>query len=136
MASPIAIICGIGIACSKGILIKNSKVLEGLHKVNIVCFDKTGTLTQGRPDAVDEYIFERNDNNDYNNLFTKIVLLEKKSTHPLSMAVINRITGCATEYVYKDYGNVSKDTMLKDYTIIEGHGIQGCINGEIIKIVN
>jgi hypothetical protein len=49
------------------------------------------------------------------------------------MAIINRIVGCATEYVYQD--SVSKDTMVKDYTILEGSGIQGCINGEIIKIV-
>lgn len=49
LATPAAIIVGIGLGARRGILFKNGEALEILNKVNAVVFDKTGTLTEGKP---------------------------------------------------------------------------------------
>ena len=49
VASPVAVVAGLGHAARKGILIKGGERLERIGKVDVVAFDKTGTLTLGRP---------------------------------------------------------------------------------------
>lgn len=81
---PLAYFCGIGYASKKGILIKNSSVMESLEKINTAAFDKTGTLTKAELHV---------NKIEAMNGFTKIQLLEcvciaeMKSKHPIAQAV-------------------------------------------------
>lgn len=53
VATPAALMVGVGKGAEAGILIRGAEVLERVHKLNIVLFDKTGTLTRGEPDVTD-----------------------------------------------------------------------------------
>ena len=56
LATPIAIIIGVGVGSKKGILIRNVQSLEVAEKITTIVFDKTGTLTKGKLQVTDIYI--------------------------------------------------------------------------------
>lgn len=88
LATPTAIMVGVGKGAENNILIKDAESLELAHKVNAVILDKTGTITEGKPTVTDIVWSETN-----NNMFLKQVLyaLESKSEHPLAIAVVNKL---------------------------------------------
>lgn len=113
LATPTAIIVGVGKGAENGILIKDAESLEKLHSVTTVVMDKTGTLTKGQPEVVD-FI-------NHSKLTDKDILgiaysLEKNSEHPLAAAVIK-------------YALENKAPLLKitKFTNLEGQGIKGNI---------
>lgn len=115
LATPTAIIVGVGKASEHGILIKNAENLEKLASINYVVLDKTGTLTKGIPELTDIKT----------SLTTSEVLsllgsLESHSEHPLAQAV--------TTYVKKQKLSLHKVT---DFTNLEGKGLKGVINGKV-----
>lgn len=81
LATPMAIITGIGHGAKHGILAKNAEWLLKLRKSNIVAFDKTGTLTEGKPKLVEmsDMSVEQ---------IALLVSLENLSSHPLAYAVM------------------------------------------------
>lgn len=84
LATPTAIMVGIGRGARMGILIKDAAALETLSKTNILCLDKTGTLTEGKP----EVLIEAGENFiDETGIYLS---LELKSEHPLAQAVARR----------------------------------------------
>jgi P-type Cu+ transporter len=83
LATPTAMIVGVGKAAQEGILIKDAESLEKLHKVKTVVMDKTGTITKGVPEVV-ELIAVGTDQKD---ALRKLAALEKNSEHPLSKAI-------------------------------------------------
>jgi len=114
LATPTAIIVGVGKGASEGILVKDAATLEKLHKVNTVVFDKTGTITIGKPTLVDiKNISDLKDEEFISILGT----LEMKSEHPIANAIINY-----AEEKSIDLSNVS------DFENIQGKGIRGLIN--------
>lgn len=86
LATPTAIIVGVGKGAKEGILIKDAATLEKLHKVNTVVVDKTGTITKGKPTLVD--VQNLSDLKD-DELVKIIASLEKKSEHPIAHAIVN-----------------------------------------------
>ena len=83
LATPTAIMVGVGKAAENGILIKDAESLQQAKKINAVVLDKTGTITEGKPVVTNEHWAE-------NKSELKHVLLgiEKQSEHPLADAVV------------------------------------------------
>ncbi len=96
LATPTAIIVGVGKGAREGILIKDAATLEKLHKVNTVIVDKTGTITIGKPTLVDIQILaeevgpQGSPRSDLGELefISLLASLEKKSEHPIAHAVV------------------------------------------------
>ncbi len=84
LATPTALMVGIGKAASEHILIKDAVALELMRKVNVVVLDKTGTLTEGRPTVVGWLWAEAQKAN----LKNILLAAELKSEHPLAGAII------------------------------------------------
>ncbi|MGK5087050.1 heavy metal translocating P-type ATPase [Bdellovibrionota bacterium FG-2] len=88
LATPAAVIVGMGKAAERGILIRSAEALETLHKVNAVVFDKTGTLTMAKP-SLSEFHLATNAPSSYpNEALCLIASLEAQSEHPLSLAIV------------------------------------------------
>ncbi len=83
LATPTAIMVGVGKGAEKGILIKDAESLELAKKVNAIVLDKTGTITEGRPQVTGIQWLNNDDT-------TRSILMsiEKQSEHPLAEAVI------------------------------------------------
>jgi Cu2+-exporting ATPase len=88
LATPTAIMVGVGKGAENNILIKDAESLELAHKVNAVILDKTGTITEGKPVVTDLTW----DSNSENATEKQILLsLESQSEHPLAEAVVNKL---------------------------------------------
>lgn len=83
LATPTAIIVGVGKGAEKGILIKDAESLEQAEKVNAILLDKTGTITEGKPKVTNEF-WTVEDAHLKQILFS----IEKHSEHPLADAVV------------------------------------------------
>ena len=84
LATPTAIMVGVGKGAEQGILIKDAESLELAHRIQAVVLDKTGTLTTGKP-AVESLLWDADvDAGDWQNV---LYSLEKNSTHPLAEAL-------------------------------------------------
>ncbi|MES2767330.1 MAG: heavy metal translocating P-type ATPase [Bacteroidota bacterium] len=91
LATPTALMVGIGRGAEHGILIKDAEALERAFKINAVILDKTGTITNGKPEVTDIVWNEKFlKNNSYEKDFLKSVILsaESPSEHPLAEAVV------------------------------------------------
>ncbi|MFZ3010736.1 MAG: heavy metal translocating P-type ATPase [Microgenomates group bacterium] len=115
LATPTAIIVGVGKAAQNGILIKNAESLEKAHTINYMVLDKTGTITKGMPEVTD-VITEKGI--DDNKALGILASLEKKSEHPLAQAIIE----------YAKLKDVAFQEVV-DFGILEGKGLQGKIKG-------
>jgi len=115
LATPTAIIVGIGKGAREGILIKDAATLEKLHAVDTVVVDKTGTLTKGRPTLV--HVENLSDLSD-DRLLSIIASLEKKSEHPIAHAIV-----CHVE----DAGLALQD--VSGFESLQGRGLRGRIDG-------
>lgn len=121
LATPTAIIVGVGKGAEHGILIKNAEGLEKLSSINTIVFDKTGTITKGRPEVTDIVIVDTQFSE--NELLQLAASVEKLSEHPLAQAI--------AEYaVQKSLDLVPVD----NFTALEGIGVQATINTQKIYI--
>ena len=114
LATPTAIIVGVGKGASEGILVKDAATLEKLHKVDTIVFDKTGTITIGKPTLVE---IKNLSNLKDEEMITILGTLEKKSEHPIASAIIN----------YTKEKNIKLYEVL-NFENIQGKGIKGMIN--------
>ncbi|OGZ02904.1 MAG: copper-translocating P-type ATPase [Candidatus Liptonbacteria bacterium RIFOXYB1_FULL_36_10] len=115
LATPTAIIVGVGKGAKEGILVKDAATLETLHKANIVVMDKTGTITKGKPELTK--IETAGDTNE-NKIISILATLENKSEHPIAHAIVN----------YAKEKNIEIKN-IKDFEIIKGKGLKGIIDG-------
>ena len=110
LATPTALMVGIGKGAENGILIKDAESLEVARKVDTVVLDKTGTLTEGHPQVTDAIWLEEE---------AKHILysLEKSSEHPLAEAVVKYLKNIPGRDV-------------KDFGVLSGKGVEGYIEGK------
>ena len=113
LATPTAIIVGVGKGAKEGILIKDAATLEKLHKIDTVIVDKTGTITKGKPTLVNIKNFSKLTEHDYISI---IASLESKSEHPIASAILN----------YSKEKNIAIQP-VSDFSGIEGKGLKGVI---------
>ena len=121
LATPTAIIVGVGKGAEHGILIKNAESLELLSKVDTVVLDKTGTITKGKPEVTDILILDKAFSE--NEILKLAGSVEKLSEHPLAQSI-------ADSAIAKNItlGNVS------DFISLEGVGVKGIVEYKNIYI--
>lgn len=112
LATPTAIIVGIGRGASAGILIKDATCLEIAEKINAVVLDKTGTITVGHPEVKAAW-FESDSESQWRNI---LLSLERQSEHPLAEAVCTFLKNETT-------------CKVENFTALPGNGVSGCIDG-------
>lgn len=127
LATPTAVIVGVGKGAKEGILIKDAATLEKLHKVDTVIVDKTGTITIGKPTLVDIKNYSDIKDEEFELILAS---LESKSEHPIAHAIINY----AKEWELHNESVLTVEECLSiknvsNFESIQGKGLKGTING-------
>jgi Cu+-exporting ATPase len=126
LATPTAIMVGVGKGAENGILIKSGEVLETAHKLQAVVFDKTGTLTKGEPEVTDiipsgnpvKMLSETQ-------ILQLAAIAEKNSEHPLGEAIVKKAAENGINVEDPEYFNA-----------IPGHGVEVKHNGDTVLMGN
>jgi len=121
LATPTAIMVGIGKGAQNGILVKDARSIELLHQVKTVVFDKTGTITQGTPKVTDCIPLDESMSPDW--LLQLAASIESKSEHPIAQAIVSAFTS--------QKGKLNEVT---DFKILPGIGAEGKRNGSLIRV--
>ena len=122
IATPAALMVGVGRGAQAGILIRGGEILEKAQKLDTVVFDKTGTLTRGEPNITDVLVQEGWTRAQTLRLAAS---LEAGSEHPLAEAIVR---GARAEGVTA--------TGVEGFDSIPGHGVQGRIDGAAVLLGN
>jgi Cu+-exporting ATPase len=88
LATPTAVMVGMGKGATHGVLFKSGEALEMLGKVNTIVFDKTGTLTEGKPQVTDVVSVDESYSGD--KILALACIAEKNSEHPLARAILSQ----------------------------------------------
>jgi len=122
LATPTAIMVGMGKGAENNILIKDAESLELAHRVNAIILDKTGTITEGKPVVTDlKWVIE----NESASLWRDILYsMEVHSEHPLAQAVVDRLK------------ENSKVSVLQEFESITGRGVKANMGGQTYYIGN
>ena len=118
LATPTAIMVGIGKGAEKGILIKDAQSLEIAQKIDTIILDKTGTITAGHP-VVIESLWE----NGFEHSRKILYSLEKLSEHPLSDAVVNTLQN-------------EKEISIDKFENVPGKGVKGIVGSQTYYVGN
>lgn len=122
LATPTALMVGIGKGASHNILVKDAESLELAHKVDTIILDKTGTITAGRPTVTDVVLTA---NVEAHKLEAVLYALESRSEHPLAAAVASR---------YKEAADPS--LKVTNFESVTGKGVVGHAGGMRYSIGN
>lgn len=118
LATPTAIMVGIGKGAEKGILIKDAQSLEIAQKIDTIILDKTGTITAGHPIVI-ESLWE----NGFEHSRKILYSLEKLSEHPLSDAVVNTLQN-------------EKEISIDKFENVPGKGVKGVVGSQTYYVGN
>jgi len=120
LATPTAIMVGVGKGAEQGILIKDAESLELARKINAIILDKTGTITEGKPTVTGIQWTKEPSQEQKNLLYT----IEKSSEHPLAEAIVTYLKGASR---FLDGIRIEN---------ISGQGIEGHYHQQIYTIGN
>ncbi len=120
LATPVALMAGVGIAARRGILIRRAEVLEKSESLQDLVFDKTGTLTEGRPRLVDLLVTEGWSEE---KVLRYAGALEKGVNHPLAAAVLRE--AMLLDLVLPATENVTE---------VPGAGVKGWVEGHQVAV--
>ena len=118
LATPTAIMVGVGKGAENGILIKDAESLEVARRLNAVVLDKTGTITEGKPKVTDAHWLDTSER-----LKDILYHLELPSEHPLAAAVVESL-------------GPRKPVHVSDFESITGAGVKGVVDGETYLVGN
>ncbi len=122
LATPTAIIVGVGKAAERGILIRSAAVLETAHRVRVVAVDKTGTLTAGRPRVTD---IIASDGIEPAQALAAAAAAEQLSEHPIAGAVVERAREDGLPL-----------TAPTDFAAHRGAGVKAVVDGSAVVVGN
>jgi Cu+-exporting ATPase len=122
IATPTALMVGVGKGAEAGILIRGGEYLERARQINVVVFDKTGTLTKGEPELTDVIITGKFSENE---ALRYAAIAEKGSEHPLGEAIVN-----GAKQRSLDIPNPS------NFEAVPGHGIKVSFKKNTILLGN
>jgi len=136
LATPTAIMVGVGKGAENGILIKSGEALETAHKLQAIVFDKTGTLTKGEPEVTDivpvtspsgnpSSTAQKGKTVSENELLQLAAIAEKNSEHPLGEAIVKRAMERELKVVDPEFFNA-----------IPGYGVEVKYGGKAILLGN
>lgn len=128
LATPMAIMVGMGRGARSGILFRDSAALEHAASLEIVCLDKTGTLTSGQPGVAELRVYDqhgvrRDDQNDH--MLHMVASAESGAVHPLAEAVIRHARNVGV--------NISKPDRV---TVTSGVGVEATVDGVEVIVGN
>jgi Cu+-exporting ATPase len=122
IATPAALMVGVGKGAEAGILIRGGEHLENARNIEVVVFDKTGTLTKGEPELTDVIITSKLQENE---ALRYAAMAEKGSEHPLGEAIVT--------------GAKQRDLEIPDpssFEAVPGHGIKVSFKDKKILLGN
>ncbi len=122
LATPTAMVVGMGNAARQGILFRNSAALQQAHELHTIVLDKTGTITQGEPMLTD--VINLTDLTE-NQLLQQIASAERGSEHPLGQAIIKLAQSRQLTLIEPE-----------QFQAMTGHGIQAVVNNKQFVIGN
>ena len=122
LATPTAVMVGIGKGAENNILIKDAESLERLHKVTAIVLDKTGTITEGKPEVTDIFW---NPEIEITEFMPVLLHIESRSEHPLADAVVQHLAGLGV-----------MSSLSGTFESITGQGVKGEIEGNVYLVGN
>ena len=122
LATPAAIMAGMGLAARHGVWFKDAQALEAAGTVDTMVLDKTGTLTHGKPDLVAHYVVD--DSLSFTDILILVASVERHANHPLATTLIN-----FAESYLEQQG--AKLTLLPATNVqtVAGQGVEAYIEG-------
>ena len=123
LATPTAIMVGMGKGAENNILIRDAESLEIGHRVNTLVLDKTGTITEGKPSVTDIKWLRSEDVTEEN--LSLLFAIESQSEHPLAGSIVNYLK---TQEI--------QGTKIAQFESITGLGIKAIHNGETYYVGN
>ena len=120
LATPTAIMVGVGKGAENNILIKDAESLELAHKVNAIILDKTGTITEGKPVVTNMHWVDPSRqiaSSGQDDLKNILYTIEVQSEHPLARAIVEKL---------KEEN--AKSTSLSSFESITGKGVKASVN--------
>jgi len=123
LATPMAVMVGVGKGAQSGVLIKNAESLQKMSTIDVVIIDKTGTLTEGKPSV--EKVISTDSKFSEDEIIQKIISINGHSEHPLAQATLR-------------YGNEKniKMTELSGFEAVTGMGVTGTLGGKRVALGN
>ena len=122
LATPTAIMVGIGKGAEHNILIKDAESLELMYRVNAIVLDKTGTITEGKPVVTDIHWTPGSEDERYPSILLEI---ERRSEHPLADAVVQK---------FKE--KVVNEISVSDFENQTGKGVTAKVGDEVYLVGN
>jgi Cu2+-exporting ATPase len=123
LATPMAVMVGVGKGAHSGVLIKNAESLQKMSTIDIVIIDKTGTVTEGKP-SVEKVISTSRGFSD-EDILKKIISLNSSSEHPLAQATMR----------YSEHKNLIVQA-ASDFEAITGKGVTGKVDHRQLALGN
>ena len=118
LATPTALMVGIGRGASQGILIRNAESLEAAQHIDTIVLDKTGTITEGHPTVRAIHWLSGSSRVDH----LRLSRLEQLSAHPLASAIVQEL------------GVTLNPLQVSAFAEVAGQGLQGTIGGVVYRV--